>query len=42
MKPEQWVIEDIRSMRSTKERTPIQESYLELLLWYVKVLNEKE
>ena len=42
MKPEQWVIEDIRSMRSIKERNDTQESYLSLLLWYVKVLNEKE
>lgn len=42
MKPELWIIEDIRAMRGTKERTYIQESYLELLLWYVKVLNEKE
>lgn len=42
MKPELWIIEDIRAMRGTKERTSIQESYLELLLWYVKVLNEKE
>lgn len=42
MKPEQWVIEDIRSMRSIKERNDTQESYLNLLLWYVKVLNEKE
>lgn len=42
MKPEAWIIEDIRRMRSTKERTAIEDSYLELLLWYVKVLNEKE
>lgn len=42
MKPELWIIEDIRTMRSTKERSPIQEQYLNLLLWYVKVLNEKE
>lgn len=42
MKPETWIIEDIRRMRQTKERTLVEESYLELLLWYVKVLNEKE
>lgn len=42
MKPEIWVIEDIRAMRSEKNRTNIQEQYLSLLLWYVKVLNEKE
>lgn len=41
MKPETWVIEDIRKMRQTKERTAIEDSYLELLLWYVKVQNEK-
>lgn len=42
MKPESWIIEDIRSMRTIKERTAVEESYLSLLLWYVKVLNEKE
>lgn len=42
MKPENWIIDDIRRMRQTKERTPIEDSYLDLLLWYVKVLNEKE
>ncbi|WNV47613.1 hypothetical protein ENKO_513 [Klebsiella phage fENko-Kae01] len=42
MKPDSWVIEDIRRMRQTKTRTQIEESYLELLLWYVKVLNSKE
>lgn len=42
MKPENWIIEDIRRMRQRKERTAIEESYLNLLLWYVKVLNEKE
>ena len=42
MKPEQWIIDDIRSMRQKKERTEVQQSYLDLLLWYVKVLQEKE
>lgn len=42
MKPESWIIEDIRRMRQTKDRTHNEESYLSLLLWYVKVLNEKE
>ncbi|WNA16035.1 hypothetical protein XaC1_392 [Xanthomonas phage XaC1] len=43
MKPEQWVIDDIGAMRKKKDnRTPTEESYLELLLWYVKVLQGKE
>lgn len=42
MKPEQWIIDDIRSMRQKKERTEVEESYLSLLLWYVKVLQDKE
>lgn len=42
MKPESWIIEDIRRMRQTKIRTEVEESYLELLLWYIKVLNSKE
>lgn len=41
MKPEQWIIEDMRRMRSIKERSNIEEQYLELLVWYVKVLNSK-
>lgn len=41
MKPEQWIIEDMRRMRSIKERSYIEEQYLELLVWYVKVLNSK-
>lgn len=42
MKPEQWIIDDMRKMRSIKNRTDIEESYLNLLTWYVKVLNSKE
>lgn len=42
MKPEQWIIQDIGAMRKIKERTEVQQSYLDLLLWYVKVQNEKE
>lgn len=42
MKPEQWIIDDMRRMRSIKERTDIENSYLDLLTWYVKVLNSKE
>ncbi|SOK58745.1 hypothetical protein [Yersinia phage fHe-Yen9-04] len=42
MKPEQWVIDDMRRMRSIKERTEIEQSYLELLQWYCSVLNGKD
>lgn len=42
MKPEQWIIDDMRKMRSIKERTYEEESYLNLLTWYIKVLNSKE
>lgn len=42
MKPEQWIIDDMRAMRSIKEPNYIQKSYLELLQWYVRVLNEKD
>lgn len=41
MKPEQWIIDDMRWMRSIKERNNIQQSYLELLQWYCSVLNGK-
>lgn len=42
MKPDQWIIEDMRRMRSIKEKTYEENAYLELLTWYVKVLNSKE
>lgn len=42
MKPEQWIIDDMRAMRSIKDRSSTEESYLNLLTWYVKVLNSKE
>lgn len=42
MKPEQWIIDDMRAMRSIKDRSDIEEAYLNLLTWYVKVLNSKE
>lgn len=42
MKPEKWIIDDMRAMRSIKDRNSTEESYLNLLTWYVKVLNSKE
>ena len=42
MKPEQWIIDDMRAMRAIKERSPVQQSYLELLQWYCSVLNGKD
>lgn len=42
MKPEQWIIDDMRKMRSIKERSYIEQQYLDLLVWYVKVLQEKD
>ena len=41
MKPEQWIIDDMRWMRSIKERTTTEQAYLELLQWYCSVLNGK-
>ena len=41
MKPEQWIIDDMRAMRSIKERTYEQQAYLDLLQWYCSVLNGK-
>lgn len=41
MKPEQWIIDDMRRLRS-KERNYQEQQYLDLLVWYVKVLQEKE
>lgn len=41
MKPEQWIIDDMRAMRSVKERTYEQQAYLDLLQWYCSVLNGK-
>lgn len=42
MKPEQWIIEDMRRLRKTENRTDIEQSYLDLLQWYVKVIQEKD
>lgn len=42
MKPEQWIIDDIGRLRKTQDRTDIENSYLELLLWYVKLLKQKD
>lgn len=41
MKPEQWVIDDIRLMRQKLSRTKDEDGYLSLLLWYTKLLKEK-
>lgn len=41
MKPEQWIIDDMRWMRSIKQRTSIEQAYLDLLQWYCSVLNGK-
>lgn len=42
MKPEDWVISDIRVMRSIAARSSVEEAYLSALLWYVSVLRSKE
>lgn len=42
MKPEGWVISDIRAMRKIAARSPVEEAYLCALLWYVSVLGGKE
>jgi len=41
MKPEQWIIDDMRWMRSIKQRTSTEQAYLDLLQWYCSVLNGK-
>lgn len=41
MKPEQWIIDDIRTMRQKQSRTKDEDSYLYLLMWYIKLLKEK-
>jgi hypothetical protein len=41
MKPEQWIIDDMRWMRSIKQRTATEQAYLDLLQWYCSVLNGK-
>lgn len=38
--PEDWIIEDIRAMRSIENRTEEQEAYLNLLLTYTKMLKK--
>ena len=40
MKPEQWIIDDIRWMRGIQERSTVQDNYLSLLTWYTKMLKE--
>lgn len=41
MKPENWIIEDIRSLRQKKELDKVEQSYLNLLQWYTKLIKEK-
>lgn len=41
MKPEDWVIEDIRTLRQKKELDSTEKSYLNLLQWYTKLLKSK-
>ena len=41
MKPEQWIIDDIRTMRQKQSRTKDEDGYLSLLLWYTKLLKSK-
>lgn len=41
MKPEDWVIEDIRFLRQKKDLDKTEESYLNLLQWYTKLLKSK-
>lgn len=36
MKPADWIIQDIGSLRKKANRTENEESYLKLLLWYVQ------
>lgn len=45
MKPEEWIITDISSIRKKIKEgvaTPNERSYLDLLQWYVKLMNEKD
>lgn len=42
MKPDQWVIEDMRNLRKKVDKTDVDVQYLDLLVWYVSVLNGKE
>lgn len=36
MKPADWIIQDIRTLRKKTNRTEQEDSYLKLLLWYVQ------
>lgn len=45
MKPEDWIITDMSSIRKKIKNdvaTADEKSYLELLQWYVKLMNEKD
>lgn len=41
MKPEQWIIDDIRTIRQKQIRTKDEDSYLDLLMWYTRTFKEK-
>jgi hypothetical protein len=41
MKPEQWILDDMKSLRAIENRSPAQEAYLSLLKFYVKMLQGK-
>lgn len=42
MKPDQWVIDDIKAMRAITNRSPSQEAYLSLLTWYTRMIQGKD
>lgn len=42
MKPEQWIIDDMRAMRKIEKKSYEEQAYLDLLQWYVKVIQSKE
>lgn len=42
MKPEQWIIDDIRLLRAKNELTQDEKEYLELLLDYTKIIQGKK
>lgn len=41
MKPEDWIIQDIRTLRQKKELDKTEQSYLNLLQWYTKLIKER-
>lgn len=42
MKPEDWVIKDMGTLRKKQDRTFEEEEYLKALLWYTKTIHSKE